>query len=158
MLRLANMESHKNPESSSSAEEAREALQSIADIRRETAQSAASPRGFYALEGVLEGLLIAAVGIEHSIRFLIFCLGMSLVFAGMRWYITSTGSMTCAHIWEPWAWRAWLMVGIALVALIFASTLGQAASIVGGIVTAISWAIIGPFFDRSWVRRIEEQP
>lgn len=149
------MESHQDRPG---ADEAREALESIDDVRRRTAHSAASPRGYYALVGVGEGLMIAALGGGHSIRHAALALGLGLIFAGMVWYTRSTGTMTWARIWEPWAWLAWVMVGVAIVAVVVAVTVGQPWAIVSGLATAVVWAILGPIFDRRWVHSIEEQP
>ncbi len=151
------MESHETPESQPSVDEARAALESIAEIRKETARSAASPKGFYSVVGVGEGLLVAAVGSEHSIRYLVFLIGLAIIFGGMMWYSKVTGTVSWAKIWEPWAWRAWIMVIVAIVALLVAVELGQPWATIGGAVTALVWTLVGPAFDRTWVSRQEVQ-
>lgn len=152
------METHNGGDHTRDPGQAREALESIDSTRRATARSAASPHGYYALVGFGEGLLIASVAGGHSIRYLGFAVGIGMVLGGMWWYTKHTGVVTWANLSKPFAWPAWIMVAVALGALIIAVTFAQPWGIIGGLVTFITWAVLGPIFDRAWVRSNEKQP
>jgi len=58
---------------------------------------------------------------------------------------------------EPGAWRAWLMIAVSIAGLA-AAAFGPLPAVVAGVVTASSWAVLGPAWDADWVRSIEGQP
>ncbi|MBA4609519.1 hypothetical protein H1W00_13615 [Aeromicrobium sp. Marseille-Q0843] len=138
-------------------DEAREALEQIAATRRETAHRAASPKGYYAVAGVGMGLVILGLGLDGPVRWVLYVVGLATALGAMSWYTKHTGIVTFATLREPGAWRAWLMIGVSLVALAVAWT-GPVVAAVGAVVTALTWAVLGPAWDVAWVRSIEEQP
>ncbi|WP_286929857.1 MULTISPECIES: hypothetical protein [Aeromicrobium] len=138
-------------------DEAREALEQIAATRRETARRAASPKGYYAVAGVGMGLVILGLGLDGPVRWVLYVVGLATALGAMSWYTKHTGIVTFATLREPGAWRAWLMIGVSLVALAVAWT-GPVVAAVGAVVTALTWAVLGPAWDAAWVRSIEEQP
>lgn len=138
-------------------DEAREALEQIAATRRETAHRAASPKGYYAVAGVGMGLVILGLGLDGPMRWVLYVVGLATTLGAMSWYTKHTGIVTFATLREPGAWRAWLMIGLSLVALAVAWT-GPVVAALGAVVTALTWAVLGPAWDAAWVRSIEEQP
>ncbi|SKB08795.1 hypothetical protein [Aeromicrobium choanae] len=138
-------------------DEAREALEQIAATRRETAHRAASPKGYYAVAGAGMGLVILGLGLDGPVRWVLYAVGLATTFGAMNWYTKHTGIVTFATLREPGAWRAWLMIGVSLVALAVSWT-GPVVAAVGAVVTALAWAALGPKWDAAWVRSIEEQP
>ena len=138
-------------------DEAREALEQIAATRRETAHRAASPKGYYAVAGIGMGLVILGLGLDGPVRWVLYVVGLATALGAMSWYTKHTGIVTFATLREPGAWRAWLMIGVSLVALAVAWT-GPVVAALGAVVTALTWAVLGPAWDAAWVRSIEEQP
>ncbi|MCD9154724.1 hypothetical protein [Aeromicrobium duanguangcaii] len=138
-------------------DEAREALEQIAATRRTTAHRVASPKGYYALAGAGVGLVILGLGLDGWARWVLYGTGLLIVFGAMQWYTRHTGAVAWATLREPGAWRAWLMAGISFVSMGVAF-FGPLPATVAAVVTAASWAVLGPAWDADWVRSIEKQP
>ncbi|MTB88974.1 hypothetical protein H9L21_11625 [Aeromicrobium senzhongii] len=138
-------------------DQAREALEQIAATRRTTAQRVASPKGYYAVAGSGAALVIVGLGLDGWVRWALYAVGLLTVFGAMQWYTRHTGAVAWATLREPGAWRAWLMAGISFVAMGVAF-FGPVPAVIGAVVTAASWAVLGPAWDADWVRSIEEQP
>ncbi|MFS0884265.1 hypothetical protein [Aeromicrobium sp. 179-A 4D2 NHS] len=138
-------------------DEARDALEQIAATRRTTAHRVASPRGYYAVAGTGVALVILGLGLDGWVRWALYAAGLVTVFGAMSWYTKHTGVVTWATFREPGAWRAFLMIGVSVVGVAVA-TFGIVYAAVAAVVTALTWAIVGPAWDAAWVRSIEEQP
>lgn len=138
-------------------DEARDALEQIAATRRTTAHRVASPRGYYAVAGTGVALVILGLGLDGWVRWALYAAGLVTVFGAMSWYTKHTGVVTWATFREPGAWRAFLMIGVSVVGVAVA-TFGIVSAAVAAVVTALTWAIVGPAWDAAWVRSIEEQP
>ena len=136
---------------------AREALEQIAVTRRTTAHRVASPKGYYAVAGVGVGLVTLGLGLDGWVRWVLYVAGLATVLGAMQWYSKHTGVVTWATLREPGAWRAWLMIAVSIAGLA-AATFGPLPAVVAGVVTASSWAVLGPAWDADWVRSIEGQP
>ena len=136
--------------------DARRALESIAQTRRETARSAASPRGDYVLVGLGVATIIAGVPGGGMLRWSLYAAGLACILIAMAWYRRHTRTMTLATFREPGAWMAWLLIGISTTGAIVA-LLGNLQAIIAAAATGVAWAIIGPRWDAAWVRSIEEQ-
>lgn len=136
---------------------AREALEQIAVTRRTTAHRVASPKGYYAVAGVGVGLVTLGLGLDGWVRWVLYVAGLVTVLGAMQWYSKHTGVVTWATLREPGAWRAWLMIAVSIAGLA-AATFGPLPAVVAGVVTASSWAVLGPAWDADWVRSIEGQP
>jgi len=139
-------------------EQAREALEQIAATRRTTAHRAASPKGYYAVAGIGVGLVIVGIGLDGWVRWVLYAVGLVTVLLAMRWYTKHTGVVAWATFREPGAWRAFVMMGVSFAGIAVASfgSLWWAAG--AAVVTVLTWAVMGPAWDRAWVRSIEEQP
>lgn len=138
-------------------DEAREALDQIAATRRETANQAASPKGYYTLAGFGMALMIVGIGIDGSVRWTFYVLGLLTMLGAMQWYSKHTGIVTWATLRERGAWRAWVIIAVSLVG-VFVALLGQIPAVCAAIVTWVVWTFVGPKWDAAWVRSIEEQP
>lgn len=138
-------------------DEARDALEQIAATRRTTAHRVASPRGYYAVAGAGMALVIVGIGLDGWVRWALYAAGLATVVGAMSWYSKHTGVVTWATLREPGAWRAWLMVAVAIVGLGLA-LFGPWPAVVGAAATVLAWAVLGPAWDADWVRSIEEQP
>lgn len=136
---------------------AREALEQIAVTRRTTAHRVASPKGYYAVAGVGVGLVTLGLGLDGWVRWALYVAGLATVLGAMQWYTRRTGVVTWATLREPGAWRAWLMIAVSIAGLA-AAAFGPLPAVVAGVVTASSWAVLGPAWDADWVRSIEGQP
>ncbi len=141
----------------SEEDEAREALEQIAATRRSTAHRAASPKGYYALAGFGMSLMTIGIGIEGSVRWTFYVLGLLTMFGALQWYSKHTGIVTWATLREPGAWRAWVIVVVSIAGVAVA-LFGTVPAICAAVVTWTTWAVLGPSWDAAWVRSIEEQP
>lgn len=138
-------------------DEAREALEQIAATRRTTAHRVASPKGYYAVAGAGMAAVILGIGLDGWVRWVLYAVGLVTVFGAMQWYTKHTGVVTWATLREPGAWRAWLMMAVAIVGVAVA-VLGPWPALAAAVATAVSWAVLGPAWDAAWVRSIEDQP
>ncbi len=138
-------------------DEAREALEQIAATRRTTAHRVASPKGYYAVAGVGMGMVTLGLGLEGWVRWALYAVGLVTVLGAMQWYSKHTGVVTWATLREPGAWRAWLMIAVSIAGLAVA-LFGAVPAAIAAVVTALSWAVLGPAWDADWVRSIEDQP
>lgn len=138
-------------------DEAREALDQIAATRRSTAHRVASPQGYYAVAGAGVALVTLGLGLDGWVRWALYVAGLATVLGAMQWYSKHTGVVTWATLREPGAWRAWLMIVISIAGLAVAS-FGSIPAAIAAVVTAMSWAVLGPAWDADWVRSIEGQP
>lgn len=141
----------------SEQDEAREALESIAATRRETADRAASPSGYYALAGFGMAVVTVGIGLEDAWRWGLYALGLAIVLGAMVWYSRHTGIVTFATLREPGAWRAWSMIVVSIVGLLVAALFGVVPAIVAAVVTFACWSILGPTWDADWQRSLEQQ-
>lgn len=138
--------------------EAREALEQIAATRRNTAEHAASPKGYYAVAGFGMALVTVGLGVDGGMRWALYAIGLITMIMAMRWYSERTGIVAWATLREPGAWRAWIMAAVALVGVGVALALGLGAAIGAALVTWVVWSVVGPRWDAVWRRSLEAQP
>ncbi len=140
-------------------DEAQAALTSIEHARGELAQRAASPRGYYAVVGAGAALMVFGCGLDGWLSWVLIAFGAGVEASGLSWYVRSTGVVAFATLREQGAWRAWLMIAVLVAALVASLALDSLlAAAVGALAVFVAFAVLGPQWDRAWVRSIRAQP
>ncbi len=137
------------------ANEAREALAQIADTKQQIADRSAAPKFYYAAIGLVQWLFILAITLPMPWSVPLIALGLAGLGATVAWYQRVSGTWAWGDIRGIGSWLFWVMVAITIVAVVCAMTWNTpVVGLIAGGVVFLTYAFVGPFWDRAYQRQL----
>ncbi len=139
-------------------ETALDALNEIAGTKRQVGERSKAPTGYYALLGFAVGLDIFAISQPLPWIFIWLLPAFALLGFSVAWYRDQVGTWSRGKLNDPSSWSFWLMAVVAAVAILVAAMVHTTtAGLVAGAIAFVSWAILGPIWDRAYQRQVSER-
>lgn len=137
------------------ANEARDALDQIAQTRHEVAERSQAPRGYYAAIGFVQALFITSFAVVVPWNFLLLVPGLVILGVTVGWYRGTVGTWSMANLRGQGSWLFWLMVAVTVAGVAVAITSPSVlVAIIAGAVVFVAYAVLGPIWDRAYQRQV----